>query len=124
MSEKLREPEQLAMFPEVATRLAGSVWASTVIAGLIVALVVGGVVTGFPHGWQAFVHATGALLSILLLFLLQHTTNRETKAILVKLDELIQSTDGARNHIMGLEDEQLDDQEKVQQKVHRDGTNN
>jgi|tagenome__1003787_1003787.scaffolds.fasta_scaffold19113169_1 low affinity Fe/Cu permease len=124
MDGKLREPERLALFPEFATRLVGSVWASTLIAGLLAVLVVGGVVTGFPHGWQAFVHTAGALLSVLLLFLLQHTTNRETKAILVKLDELIQSSDGARNHIMGLENEQLDNQEKVQDRLHRDGATN
>jgi low affinity Fe/Cu permease len=124
MSGKLREPESLARFPELATRLVGSVWASTVMAGLIVVLVVGGFVAGFPPGWQSFVHATGALMSILLLFFLQHTTTRETKAILVKLDELIQSVGGARNEIMGLENEQLDDQERVQQKVHRDGATN
>lgn len=120
MNANLREPRQLAAFPEAATRLVGSVWASTIVAALIVVLVVAGARAGFPSGWQVFVHTTGVLVSVLMLFLLQHTTNRETKAILIKLDELIQSSAEARDEMIGLEKAQLDDQEKVQESLHRE----
>jgi low affinity Fe/Cu permease len=118
MDSEHRHIHRFAMIPEVATRLAGSVWASTIVAGLLVGLLVGGAITGFPHGWQTFVYSAGAVLSVLMLFLLQHTTNRETKAILVKLDELIHSSDQAHNEVMGLEHQPLHHQEKVQERLH------
>lgn len=114
MDSEHRHIHRFAMIPEVATRLAGSVWASMIVAGLLVY----GAITGFPHGWQTFVYSAGAVLSVLMLFLLQHTTNRETKAILVKLDELIQSSDQAHNEVMGLEHQPLHHQEKVQERLH------
>jgi uncharacterized protein YjbJ (UPF0337 family) len=46
-------------------------------------------------------------------FLLQNTTNRESNAILVKLDELIQATSCAREDVMGIEKRQVSDQEAI-----------
>jgi low affinity Fe/Cu permease len=47
-----------------------------------------------------------------MVFLIQNTQNRDSKAIQLKLDELIRSVTGARNKLMDLEtlsDEDLDD---------------
>jgi low affinity Fe/Cu permease len=120
MGSVVREPRRLAALPEAFARYAGSLWTSMLAAGLIVALLITGTITGFPQWWQTFVYTTGALVSLLMLFVIQHTTNRETKAILVKLDELIQSTAGAREEMMGLEEKQIDDQEEIQNQLHRE----
>jgi low affinity Fe/Cu permease len=69
--------------------------------------------TNFPQWWQITVYSAGALISVLMLFLIQHTTNRHTNAILVKLDELIKATSGARNEVIGIEDQQLDEQDEL-----------
>jgi low affinity Fe/Cu permease len=111
-------PHGLAALPDAATRWAGSQWTSTIVAALIVGYVIAGAAIGFPHGWQAFAHSGAALVSLLMLFLLQHTTNRESKAILVKLDELIQATTGAREEVMDLEDHQVSDQEELHDELH------
>jgi low affinity Fe/Cu permease len=56
-----------------------------------------------------------------MLFLLQHTTNRESKAILVKLDELIRATTGAREDVMGIEKHEVGDQEDIHEQLHHRG---
>ncbi|MFD6224195.1 low affinity iron permease family protein [Nocardia asteroides] len=40
-------------------------------------------------------------------FLLQHTTNRANHAVLIKLDELVRATTGARADFLDLEDRQV-----------------
>jgi low affinity Fe/Cu permease len=103
----------IGALPHVVTRWAGSRWTSIAVALAIVVVLIVGVVGGFDHRWQTFVYTTGALVSLLMLFLLQNTTNRESKAILVKLDELIQATSGAREDVMGIEKHEVSDQEEI-----------
>ncbi len=46
------------------------------------------------------------------MFLIQNTQNRDAKAIHLKLDELIRTSEGARNHLVNLQeltDEELED---------------
>jgi low affinity Fe/Cu permease len=48
-------------------------------------------------------------LTFLVAFLLQNTQNRDTRALQLKLDELIRSTRGARTRLINLEE--LDDEQ-------------
>ena len=56
-----------------------------------------------------------------MVFLIQNTQNRDSKAVHLKLDELIRAVGGARNHMVDLE--RLSDQElrKLQKEFERIG---
>jgi low affinity Fe/Cu permease len=104
--------------PDLVTRWAGSRWASVIVVATVVALLIVGAAARFDQWWQTFVYTTGALVSLLMLFLLQHTTNRESKAILLKLDELIKATTGAREDVLGIEKHEVGDQEEIHHQLH------
>lgn len=98
---------------------AGSAWASGIGIITVSGLLVAGLAAGFPTWWQTAVYSAGALVSLLVLFSIQHTTNRQTKAILLKLDELIQATHGADEAILAVEDRDLHEQERLRHRHHR-----
>ena len=73
---------------------------------VVVALIVGLVV-----GRLAAVASIATLVTFVMVFAVQHTSSRESRALNVKLDELIRVT-SARNELIGAEDEshaQLDE---------------
>ena len=109
---------RFAALPEYATRWAGSVPASLVATAVVAGLLITGAATRFPHWWQVTVHASGALVSLLMMVLIQHTTERQTKASLVKLDELVIATEGAREDVLEIEKHQTDEQQQIHEDLH------
>jgi low affinity Fe/Cu permease len=74
---------------------------------LVLAALVGGLVVGE----LAAVASVATLVTFVMVFAVQHTSSRESRALNIKLDELIRVT-GARNELIGAEDEshaQLDE---------------
>jgi low affinity Fe/Cu permease len=58
----------------------------------------------YSDTWQLVINTGTTIITFLMVFLLQHTQNRDTRVIQLKLDELIRSNDSARNTLLGLED--------------------
>ncbi|MBC6448715.1 low affinity iron permease family protein [Actinokineospora xionganensis] len=98
---------------QVLAKVAGSPWTSGLSVLVVFTLLVVGVSTRFTPGWQITVYAAGSLVSLLVLFSIQHTTNRQTKAILLKLDELVRATEGAHEELIAVEDRELHEQEEL-----------
>ena len=99
-------------FAEAASRWAGK--AGTFIAASV--LIIGWAVTGpifdFSDTWQLVIGTMTTILTFLMVFLIQNTQNRDSKAIHLKLDELIRTTKGA--HTVLLDIEKLSDEELEQ----------
>ena len=76
---------------------------------LILIWAVSGPVFDFSDTWQLVINTSTTIITFLMVFLIQHTQNRDTEAIQLKLDEIIRSVHGARNDLMDLEDQ--DDEE-------------
>lgn len=90
----------------------GSPWAFV----LAVVVVLGWLITGplfhYSDTWQLVINTATTIVTFLMVFLIQNTQNRDTKAIHLKLDELLRGVRGARNGLVGLEllsDEELDE---------------
>jgi len=80
-----------------------------VLAATLVWLAVGPS-TGFSDGWLLVPSAVASILALLLVVLLQYSQNRDTRALQLKLNELIRSLAEARTDLLRLEhlsDEEL-----------------
>lgn len=71
---------------------------------LVLAALLGGLVAGE----LAAVASIATLVTFVMVFAVQHTSSRESRALNVKLDELIRVVTGARNELIGAEDESHD----------------
>jgi len=94
-----------------ASALTGSVWAFALALTLIVVWALLGPVFHYSDTWQLVVNTATTIITFLMIFLVQNTQNRDARAIHLKLDELIEHVQGARNSLIALEqlsDEELD----------------
>ncbi|HML28028.1 MAG TPA: low affinity iron permease family protein [Hyphomicrobium sp.] len=69
----------------------------------------------YSDTWQLVINTGTTLVTFLAVFLIQHSQNRDGQAIQLKLDELIRSTEQARNKLIDLEhctDEELESIQK------------
>ena len=103
-------------FATVAAKIVGRSWAFIAAVVLIIGWGLLGPLFNYSDTWQLFINTTTTIITFLMVFLIQHTQNRDADSIHLKLDELIRSNKAARNTIIDLDnlsDEQL---EKLKEK--------
>ena len=92
---------------DVTASVVGSPWTFAGTVVLTVLWLMLGPLFGFSDTWQLTMNTAASQITFLIAFLLQNTQNRDTRALQLKLDELIRATAGARPQLMHLEE--LDD---------------
>lgn len=95
------------LFRRIAHRASehlGSPWAFAIALGLIVIWAISGPFLGFSTTWQLIINTATTVLTFLMVFLIQNTQNRDTRAVHLKLDELIRAVKAARNNLIDLEE--------------------
>jgi len=83
---------------------------------VVVAWVITGPIFRFSDTWQLVINTATTVVTFLMVFLIQNTQNRESRALQLKLDELIRALDGAHNALLDLED--LTDDELLRIREH------
>lgn len=93
-----------------APEVVGSPFAFLLAAGATVVWILTGPLFGFSDQWVLWPATLSSVVTFLIVFLLQYSQNRDTRALQLKLDELIRGLGEARTHLVRLEhlsDEEL-----------------
>ncbi|HEY7025626.1 MAG TPA: low affinity iron permease family protein [Candidatus Limnocylindrales bacterium] len=82
------------------------------VAVLVIAVwAVTGPIFGFSDTWQLVINTGTTIVTFLMVFVIQNSQNRDSKAVHIKLDELIEAMEGARNR-MALAEQETDEQQE------------
>lgn len=101
--------------------VAGKPQAFLVALIIIVIWLVSGPVFGYSDTWQLVINTATTIVTFLMVFLIQNTQNRDSKAIHLKLDELVKTQRGASNKFVNVEemsDEELEELHSEAQMLH------
>jgi low affinity Fe/Cu permease len=103
----------------VAPAVVGSTGAFLLTLALTAAWIALGPFAGFSDGWLLVPSAVASIAALLLVVLLQYSQNRDTRAVQLKLDELISSLSDARTQLVRLEHLPDEELERIEQEFDR-----
>lgn len=90
-------------FSAAITRITGGVYAFIVASVIIIVWAVTGPIFKFSDTWQLVINTGTTIVTFLMVFVIQHSQNKDTVAVQLKLDELVAASQ-ASNKLISVED--------------------
>src|ERR1035437_4055672 len=91
-------------FARTVVRTSGHPMAFAIALGTIVIWALTGPLFRFGNTWLLVINTVANIITFLMIFLVRSAQNRESEAVQLKLDELIQATKEARNTLLDIEE--------------------
>lgn len=91
-------------FANWATAATGSSAAFIIAAATVVVWAVTGPLFHYSETWQLVINTGTTIVTFLMVFLIQKSQNKDSKAIHLKLNELLASHEGTSNRMVNIED--------------------
>jgi low affinity Fe/Cu permease len=95
--------EWLARFSHRATQWAGGSWAFAVAVFAILVWAATGPLFHYSDTWQLVINTGTTVVTFLMVFLIQRSQNKESKAVQLKLNEIVAAIRGASNRLIDVE---------------------
>jgi low affinity Fe/Cu permease len=95
--------EGFERFSQRVTHAVGRPWAFLIALLVIVVWAITGPIFGFNDTWQLVINTGTTIVTFLMVFLIQQTQNKDSKAMELKLNELVAATKGASNRLIDVE---------------------
>ncbi len=102
---------QFSNLAKAFSQAVGSPVALLLSVAVVLAWAISGPIFGYSDTWQLVINTGTTIVTFLMVFLIQNTQNRDSRAVHLKLDELICAVDNARLELVDAEDlrdEELD----------------
>lgn len=113
------------LFRKLAVKISiivGSAWAFILALLIILLWASSGPAFGFSNTWQLFINTFTTIVTLLMVFLIQNTQNRDSKAQHIKLDELLRRMKGKTSdkfvNLEELPDEEIEKMQTQFRKIH------
>ena len=90
-------------FAGLVSSIVGQPAAFVLALTVIIVWGVTGPIFGYSDTWQLIINTATTIVTVLRVFLIQNSQNRDAAAMQAKLDELLRAVDKARGHFIGIE---------------------
>ena len=101
---KTKKQSFFEQFSNLMTQFTGSSYAFIAAVSIVVLWGASGPLFKFSETWQLVINTGTTIITFLMVFLIQKTQNKDSKAIHLKLNELLASDSKASNRIVDVED--------------------
>ena len=112
--------DHFGRFAAAASGWLGSTWAFAAAGLVVISWAATGPVLHFSQTWAQAINTGTGIATFLMVLLIQSTQNRDSRAINLKLNELIRAIDSARNQLIDIErlsDLELDEMQATYEKI-------
>lgn len=99
--KKLHFFERIA---QKATYFTGTTMAFIIAVSVILMWILTGPIFHFSDTWQLVINTSTTIITFLMVFLIQRTQNKDSRAVHLKLNELVASLKGPSNRLVDIED--------------------
>ncbi len=104
MAKNKKKKNFFEQFANWATNATGSSAAFIIAIVVIIVWAVTGPLFKYSDTWQLVINTGTTIITFLMVFLIQKTQNKDSKAIHLKLNEILASHQGASNRMVDIED--------------------
>ncbi len=91
-------------FSVAVTKATGGPWAFVIATIIIIIWALTGPIFKFSDTWQLIINTGTTIITFLMVFVIQHSQNKDTIALQLKLNELIASHSKASNRLISVEE--------------------
>jgi low affinity Fe/Cu permease len=110
-------PRRFARFAATTATWTGTTSAFVVAMVVVLAWAAMGPMFNYSDTWQLVINTGTTIVTFLMVFLIQNTQNRDTKALQIKLSELILALETANDRMATIEHASQEELEAAQQEI-------
>jgi low affinity Fe/Cu permease len=86
------------------TQGVGTSWAFAAAVAVVLAWALTGPIFKYSNTWQLVINTGTTIVTFLMVFLIQRSQNKDSRAVHLKLNELVSAMEGASNRLIDVED--------------------
>lgn len=110
-------PTILSKFMTWSARMAGNPLTFTLALIILLMWLIVGIFFGFNNTWLLVIDTLATVNAALMVFILQNTQIRESKALHLKIDELLRVAQETEKGLIAIEQKEEEELEKIRRKI-------